>query len=323
MSQAFYKILVVDNDIRICHKFEDLFEEDRQIRLTTCMNPFEALREIKTTRFHMVIADINMPQITGYQLLAEVKKFHPDTQVCLLTSSEVDNYLRIAKEYGITNIITKEAPFKTKQIKTYLYNLIKGNIFGLKNYLNQHQSKVSKLRIEDSDTIQDMVDRIQKKFKEQDIESNLKLPLWEVITNAIYHAPKQGDDTKYQRMEEISEGVFIHHREENVALLPHEKVIVEYGWDEDKYGISVSDPMGSLRTQDVLHYLTRNIVTKDEDIPEGLFDAHGRGFFLIRENVDRMIINIKPGKRTEIIIMNFFDKDNHHFTKKPLFINEV
>ncbi len=318
-----YKILVVDDNIEICHLFEDIFENENSIKIVITPNPFDALRKVKEMNFDMVIADINMPQIPGHKLLKEIKQLYPKIKVALLTGYQVDNYLRIAKEYGITNIITKDVPFDINSIKLYIKNLLTGKIFGLKNYLNLPYAHTYRVRLGQSDTIEYIVNLIENNFRKNNIKSNLKLPLWEILTNAIYHAPRKDGKRKYQRLEKIDENIAIHDREEMVELLPKEKIIIEYGWDDMKYGVSVSDPMGTLRKEEVIYYLTRNIPTKENEIPAGLLDGHGRGFFLIRESVDRMIINIAPNEKTEIIVLNFFEQYKFKKNKKPLLINEV
>ena len=48
-------------------------------------------------------------------------------------------------------------------------------------------------------------------------------------------------------------------------------------------------------------------------------DTHGRGVYLIHTLVDRLIINIAPGRRTEIILLDYFGND--FSANKPIYIN--
>ena len=45
----------------------------------------------------------------------------------------------------------------------------------------------------------------------------------------------------------------------------------------------------------------QNVETEkdNEGLPKGVFDSHGRGFFIARSYVDSLVINIHSGKRTE------------------------
>jgi hypothetical protein len=74
----------------------------------------------------------------------------------------------------------------------------------------------------------------------------------------------------------------------------------------------VSDNAGSLTTDRFLEKIERQ-VTQD-----GLMDEDGRGFFLARAFSSRLIVNIEPSKRTEIMVL--FSR-RHSPTHKPLYLN--
>ena len=52
-----------------------------------------------------------MPGISGPQLLREVKRRYPGTKTALITAYNIDEYIKTAKDYLITNIIPKTVPF--------------------------------------------------------------------------------------------------------------------------------------------------------------------------------------------------------------------
>ncbi|MFH0919575.1 MAG: hypothetical protein V1913_04380, partial [Fibrobacterota bacterium] len=54
---------------------------------------------------------------------------------------------------------------------------------------------------------------------------------------------------------------------------------------------------------------------------EGILDDSGRGLFMSRIFADRLIINIDPGKKTEMIVLNYRSSIYQGF--KPLYINEL
>jgi hypothetical protein len=90
---------------------------------------------------------------------------------------------------------------------------------------------------------------------------------------------------------------------------------VTWGFDSEKYGISIVDNQGRLTKETVLYKIDRHVRG------EGMLDDSGRGLHMSRLFADRMFINIMPGKKTEVIIMNYFPaKYQGH---KPLYINEV
>jgi anti-sigma regulatory factor (Ser/Thr protein kinase) len=132
---------------------------------------------------------------------------------------------------------------------------------------------------------------------------HLELVLDEVLTNAVYHAPARLD------------GRPKHERYAEVRLEEQEVVEVECGSDSEKYGVAVTDHSGRLTRETVLQRIERHVSG------QGTLDEHGRGIHLSRVFSDRMIINIKPGARTEVILMNYFAPKYRGF--KPLYINEL
>lgn len=82
-----------------------------------------------------------------------------------------------------------------------------------------------------------------------------------------------------------------------------------------KYAVSITDYQGKLTKETVLYKIDRQITG------EGLLDDSGRGIHMSRLFADRMIINIEPGKRTEVILLNYFSHKYRGY--KPLYINEL
>jgi anti-sigma regulatory factor (Ser/Thr protein kinase) len=105
------------------------------------------------------------------------------------------------------------------------------------------------------------------------------------------------------------------------VLSDEEAIVVTSMHDSEKYAISILDKGGRLKKNDVLFWLHRQLHLDANGLPIGVFDSHGRGFFIAREYIDRMIINIDKNKQTEIIIMNYFMDTYKGY--KPLYINEL
>lgn len=71
------RILAVDDDEGNLVVLEEFLCDDYDIVTTT--SPAEALQLVRSGEFDMVISDQRMPDITGVELLREVRKLHPDT----------------------------------------------------------------------------------------------------------------------------------------------------------------------------------------------------------------------------------------------------
>jgi CheY-like chemotaxis protein len=301
-DQQPYRILIVDDEKAIRMMLLDYLENDYEIE--TAETGEAALEKLQNSIFDLVISDINMPGMSGPQLLLEIRKKYPSTKTALITAYNVDEYIRAAKEYSITNIIPKTVPFNFSELDFIIHGLVTGDIFGLKRYLLEDGTILEKHTIKSTNDARCIQDHLVALFQEKfGTSGDMKLILDEIITNAIYHAPTLEDGTeKYQEFSDIE-------------LEPHEYIELECGYDTEKYAVSIRDNQGHLSKEMVLYKIDRQITG------EGILDDSGRGIHMSRLFADRMIINIDPNKTTEVILINYFS--NKYRGYKPLYINEL
>lgn len=103
---------------------------------------------------------------------------------------------------------------------------------------------------------------------------------------------------------------------DDFAIDASSMIAVTWANDAEKIGVAVEDPKGNLKKVDALRWLDQQDMTGREN------DDHGRGLYLVRRLIDRFIINIDPGKRTECIVIQYFNRD-HISNYKPLLIHEI
>jgi len=84
MTGASKKILVVDDEIRMCESLHELLS-GAGYQVTAVQSAKEAINNIKTQPYDLVITDIKMPDFSGIDILIEVKKVDPETVVILMT----------------------------------------------------------------------------------------------------------------------------------------------------------------------------------------------------------------------------------------------
>ncbi|MEJ8841768.1 response regulator [Lacibacter sp. H375] len=112
------KILVVDDEQDVQVLFEQRFR--KEIKSGEFKFVFAFSAEDAITYLHhneheavLILSDINMPGMTGLQLLEHIKqKFHkPPPVVMMITAyGDVENY-RVAKELGADDFLTKPVDF--------------------------------------------------------------------------------------------------------------------------------------------------------------------------------------------------------------------
>jgi CheY-like chemotaxis protein len=297
-----YKILVVDDESLIRTMLCDYLES--RYSVASAENGMHALELCTQQHFDLVISDINMPGMKGPKLLFEIKNRYPSTRIMLITAYNIDDYIRVAKEYGISNIIPKTIPFNYNELGVIIDGLLTENIFGLDRYLLRDQRLEAQLCIRASEEAKVVHEKITAMITERfGTSGDFKLIMDEMITNAIYHAPTNpGGEKKYEEYVPI-------------VLDPSEYVYVHYGYDSEKYGVAVIDNQGRLKKETVLYKIDRHLRG------EGMLDDSGRGIHMSRLFADRLIINIHPQKKTEVIFMNYFS--NKYSGYKPLCINEL
>jgi DNA-binding NtrC family response regulator len=79
------RILVVDDEDSVRDVLSQVLEEGG-FKVTEAANGSEALVQLEKTPFPLVITDIVMPEMTGIELLKNIKNRYPSTEVIIITS---------------------------------------------------------------------------------------------------------------------------------------------------------------------------------------------------------------------------------------------
>ena len=105
------RVVLAEDQAMILGALAALLETEAD--LTVCAragNGREALIAVENTRPDVLVTDIEMPEMTGLTLAAEVRERHPDTQVVILTTFARPGYLRRALEAGAKGYLLKDRP---------------------------------------------------------------------------------------------------------------------------------------------------------------------------------------------------------------------
>jgi signal transduction histidine kinase len=102
-------ILIVDDDrtiIRLCQRLL----ERASYQAIAAMDPFEALRILERQKVDLLLSDIRMPIMDGFELITQAKKFQPELPVLVMTGyGSVDTAIQ-ALHRGVDGLILK--PFE-------------------------------------------------------------------------------------------------------------------------------------------------------------------------------------------------------------------
>ena len=90
-----YRILLVDDDPDILLTFKAGLEDDKNtthgegVKVDTFADPKEALTSFKAGVYDLLLLDIRMPNINGFELCEELKKIEGIPKVCFITAYEL------------------------------------------------------------------------------------------------------------------------------------------------------------------------------------------------------------------------------------------
>ena len=79
--------MVVDDELDICLMLKVVLENNGFI-VDYYYNPVVAVDEFKSNFYDLIILDIQMPDINGFQLYREIRKKDIKAKICFLTASE-------------------------------------------------------------------------------------------------------------------------------------------------------------------------------------------------------------------------------------------
>jgi CheY-like chemotaxis protein len=110
-------VLVVDDEPDVETLFRQQFRRD--LRAERFIMDFansapDALARVGDTREHsliLILSDINMPGMTGLEMLPKVKEIRPDVPVIMITAYGDADTKRKAMENGATGLLTKPIDF--------------------------------------------------------------------------------------------------------------------------------------------------------------------------------------------------------------------
>lgn len=84
-ANARRKILLVDDELDIILSLK-LFLEENGFEVDAYDNPFSAIAAYKPGLYHLLILDIKMPQIDGFELYERIHKMDTNANVFFLTA---------------------------------------------------------------------------------------------------------------------------------------------------------------------------------------------------------------------------------------------
>jgi CheY-like chemotaxis protein len=120
------KILVVEDDY-INQAYMNQILADLDVDVKTAINGHDAIKEAKSNRYDVILMDIRLPDINGFEVTKEIRKFNPTIPIIAQTAYAMTSDEDEAYRSGCSDYISK--PIKKDLL------LSKLNYIKLKNFV--------------------------------------------------------------------------------------------------------------------------------------------------------------------------------------------
>ena len=104
------KVLIVDDHAVVRHGLKSAIESHGHLVVAEAGSINEAQAFMAQTNPDAIIVDINLPDGSGFDLVAWSRRVSPTTAIVVLTLNEGADYVRAAKSAGANAFIVKNAP---------------------------------------------------------------------------------------------------------------------------------------------------------------------------------------------------------------------
>jgi two-component system response regulator MtrA len=138
------RILVADDDPSIATLIQVTLKDPRY-ELVSVKNGLEALKAFGATTFDVVILDVMMPYVDGFEACQRIRE-HSDVPIVILTSRDGTDDIVHGFELGADDYITK--PFKTAELMARVESILR-RVEGYKHRVAPPIVRIGELEIDE------------------------------------------------------------------------------------------------------------------------------------------------------------------------------
>ena len=117
-------ILIVDDHPIVRRGLKNILSEESSFTVTEAASGHEALNLIKEQVFDLAIVDLDLPELSGLELLKEIKRTHKQLHVLILSVYPEDQFAVRVLKCGASGFISKEAA--PDQLVAAIKKILKG-----------------------------------------------------------------------------------------------------------------------------------------------------------------------------------------------------
>ena len=131
------KILIVDDQETNIILLSQMLSEEAYTNITSTMNPQDVCQMHRERHFDLILLDLQMPLMDGFQVMESLKTIHSDAYLPVIVLTAQPGHKLRALQAGAKDFISK--PFDLLEIKTRIHNMLVVKLLYkmLENY-NEH-----------------------------------------------------------------------------------------------------------------------------------------------------------------------------------------
>ena len=134
------KLLLIDDDEKLAEPLQVYFSRfDLQLENET--NPLEAIDRLRTERFELVVLDVMLPRIDGFETCRRIRQFSEIPIIMLTARGEVMDRV-VGLELGADDYLPK--PFEPRELVARIQNILKRS----KQSSHREQFEIGDIRID-------------------------------------------------------------------------------------------------------------------------------------------------------------------------------
>ncbi len=197
-----HRILVIDDDSDLCELLRSSIQKE-QVYADICFNGFDGIKAMQKEEYHLVVLDIMMPGISGFEVLEKIRE-RSNVPILMLTAKDDSASKVKGLRSGADDYLTK--PFKMEEFIARVLSLIR-RYTDLNTLTSQHILEFKDIKIDlDSRVVEVSGEEIELSAKEFDI--------------LIYFAQNQGKIlTKKQIYEKVWEEEYVYDDNNIMAVI--------------------------------------------------------------------------------------------------------
>jgi len=115
-------ILVVDDQLVNVHLLRQLLGETGYTRVSATMDPLEVAGLHAEHHYDLILLDLKMPGMDGFQVMQELKKNSSDNYLPVIVLTAEPGHKLRALQAGAKDFISK--PFDLVEVKTRIHNML-------------------------------------------------------------------------------------------------------------------------------------------------------------------------------------------------------